>query len=57
MTGDDCSQPPDGVADDHVAGRIDDVEVHGVAARAAQPADGRFADAGSRRAGALARRA
>ncbi len=32
MTGEDCSQPPEGVRRDHVAVAVDDVEMHRVAA-------------------------
>ena len=39
MTGEDCSQPPDGCCRDHVAGLVDDVEMHGVAAHLAEAAD------------------
>ena len=35
MTGEDCSQPPDGVADTMLPALIDDVEMHGVAAHLA----------------------
>ena len=46
MTGEDCSQPPEGVAGDHVAVPVDDVEMHRVAAALAHAADRRLADAG-----------
>ena len=44
MTGEDCSQPPLGVADDHVAPAVGDVEVAGVAGAGCaggRPAPGR----------------
>ena len=45
MTGEECSQPPDGVDETMLPALIDDVEMHGVAAHRAEPADGRLAGA------------
>ena len=39
MTGEDCSQPPDGVAVNMLPCLVDDVDVHGIADHAAVAAD------------------